>query len=167
MASASSARRRCWWAPPPRSPLLVAAEASVVAVSAAAAFAVRAWGLAWVWAWVAFTDRMATVAIPTAATIPIMATRALAMRFGDASGQPTVGEYAAFRFASDCGCAVLNLNGRGRIAWVTSTTGPPALRATGRGVLVLGWGGDPLSTAIPHIADRGRGPARAEPAAVP
>src|SRR4030081_130587 len=111
MASASSARRRCWWAPPPRSPLLVAAEASVVAVSAAAAFAVRAWGLAWVWAWVAFTDRMATVAIPTAATIPIMATRALAMRFGDASGQPTVGEYAAFRSASDCGCAPLNLNG--------------------------------------------------------
>src|SRR6266568_8587831 len=126
MASASSARRRCCWAPPPRPPLLVAAEASVVAVSAAAAFAVRDWGLAWVWAWAAFTDRMATVAtIPTAATIPIMAPRALAMRFGDASGQPTVGEYAAFRSASDCGCAALNLNGRGRIAGVTSIPGPP------------------------------------------
>src|SRR5882724_12080680 len=57
---------------------------------------------------------MATVAIPTAATIPIMATRALAMRFGDASGQPTVGEYAAFRSASDCGCTALRLNGHGR-----------------------------------------------------
>src|SRR6266702_4201759 len=113
MASASSARRRCCWAPPPRPPLLVAAEASVVAVSAAAAFAVRDWGLAWVWAWAAFTDRMATGTIPTAATIPIMATRALAMRFGDASGQPTVGEYAAFRSASDCGCAAPSLNGHG------------------------------------------------------
>src|SRR6266436_757555 len=119
MASASSARRRCYWAPPPRPPLLVAAvevgvaEASVVVVSAAAAFAAQDWGLAWVWAWAAFTDRMATVAIPTAATIPIMATRALAMWFGDASGQPTVGEYAAFRSASDGGCAALSLNRHG------------------------------------------------------
>src|SRR5260370_5301666 len=119
MASASSARRRCCWAPPPRPPLLVAAvevgvaETSVAAVSAAAAFAVRGWGLAWVWAWAAFTDRMATADIPTAATIPIMATRALATRFGDASGQPTVGEYGAFRSASDCGRAALSLNGHG------------------------------------------------------
>src|SRR5882724_3440105 len=117
MASASSARRRCCWAPPPHPPLLVAAEvsaeveASVVVVSAAAAsvvaaFAGRDWGLAWVWVWAAFTDRMATVAtIPTAATIPITATPALAMWFGGASGQPTVGEYAAFRSASDCGRA--------------------------------------------------------------
>jgi len=42
---------------------------------------------------------------PTAATIPITATPALAMWFGGASGQPTVGEYAAFRSASDCGRA--------------------------------------------------------------
>src|SRR5712691_2740261 len=150
MASPSSARRRCYWAPPPRRPLLGVAEASVVAVSAAAAFVARDWGLAWVWVWAAFTDRMATVAaIPTAATIPIMATRALAMRFGDASGQPTVGGYAAFRSASDRGCAALRLNGHGRNlqAYHRSQDQAASVSST-EGRLVLGFGGDPLSTAI-------------------
>src|SRR6266850_2471969 len=101
MASASSARRLCCWAPPLRPPLLVAA------------FAARDWGLAWVWVWAAFMGRMVTAAIPTADIIPTMATRALAMRFGDASGQPMVGEYAAFRSASDGGCAALSLNRHG------------------------------------------------------
>src|SRR6202158_4485291 len=116
MASASSAHRRCYWAPPPRPPLLVevgVAEVSVVVVSAVAAFAARDWGLAWVWVWAAFMGRMATAAIPTADIIPIMATPALAMWFGDASGRPTVGEYAVFRSASDRGRAALRLNGRG------------------------------------------------------
>src|SRR3977135_1697900 len=103
MASASSAHRRCCWVPPPRPPLLVAvvevgvAEVSAgVVASVVAAFAAPDWGLAWVWVWAAFMGRMATAAIPTADIIPIMATPALAMWFGDASGQPTVGEFAAF-----------------------------------------------------------------------
>src|ERR1035437_9514770 len=103
MASASSAHRRCYWEHPAHLPLPVAV--STMAVSVGAAFAARAWGLVGVWAF---------IRTATADTIPTTATPAFAMRFGSASGRATVGEYAASRSASNCGCPTLRLSEQSR-----------------------------------------------------
>src|SRR3979411_850964 len=95
MASASSAHRLSCWEPPAQLP-------SPVAEGVVLAFWARGWGSVWVWDFMVLTATDTVIPTATAATTTM---GAAAIWFGGACGRLTVGEYGAFRCASDRDCS--------------------------------------------------------------